>query len=282
TMRSSAATLSVFFFLFFSSPLLAEAVGSVSSVSGEASLTSGDSTQPVKKGDSFSQGDLFELKKGAKVILKFTNGNRITLGSKTRFRVKSYPSEKARTSPSLFELIYGTVRALVKGKSESADFRITTPAAVVGVRGTDFMVSYDPQLKESRCVTFEGVVEFANIDKAGKPSNSVRIAAGQISTVIEDRPPLKPKAVKKERLQKLNNSISFRKDSKDRGQKKNEPPKGQPELRDMKKSADKQSGRMRNNQEGVRQERQRGRDKLPPPKGGEAKKKPQSPTPTSN
>ncbi|NQZ01270.1 MAG: FecR domain-containing protein [Bdellovibrionales bacterium] len=272
------------YLLVFSAAGWSQEIGKVSYVNGEALHISAEKKQ-VTKGTAFSVGDVFELNKGSKVILRFDNGNRITLGSKTKFKIKAYPTEKKRTSPSLFDLFYGTIRAIVKGeKSKEASFRVLTPSSVTGVRGTDFLVSYDATLKEARCVTFEGLVEFSNLDLTGKRASTIQIAAGELSSVIEGQTPMKPKKLPGDRLKNLKRGNSFdarpkatrdQKPKASKTQRSQDAPQPTNGSNLMKKKMDQQSGRLRNVQEGARDDKKRRQQNTPPPQAPpQDKKKP--------
>lgn len=82
----------------------------------------------------------------------------ISISSQSRLSVDEH-SEKTK-EPTLLSLMYGKIRALVKPRtSEEKNLSITTSTSVMGVRGTDFFVSFDPNTRLTHQATIEGKVE---------------------------------------------------------------------------------------------------------------------------
>ena len=269
-------------FLLLTPPLAsAEGIGSISSISGDATLSRGKSKITIELNQEIMIGDLIELSKGAAAKIDFKNGNTIHLKSKTRFKVKSYPKAKADKTPSAFDLIYGTVRALVKKKSKDYDFRVTTPSSVTGVRGTDFLLSYDPTLKEATCITFEGVVEFSNLGANGKAGKTVRLSAGQSSSVVGKSAPSGAKPLPKKKLDKLQKSTMVKAGMNEKGprgkkkqandtSKNNDGSKAEMKPPNPLKSGSATPSNLRSNQQGLREsDRKKKADKKKPPKGAQ-------------
>ncbi len=65
-------------------------------------------------------------------------------------------------------------KAVKSQKEVSLEFRTAT--AIMGVRGTDFFVSYNPLLAESEIICFDGVVNFKS---AANPRDNKNITRGQ-------------------------------------------------------------------------------------------------------
>ena len=83
----------------------------------------------------------------------------MTMGPNSRLEVAA---ESKSTGEQSLSLPYGKVRSFFKGKNtkgQASRFKVKTPAAVVGVRGTDFYVSYKPNQKVTEQATLTGKVE---------------------------------------------------------------------------------------------------------------------------
>lgn len=108
---------------------------------------------------------------------------KLSLGPDSRFEIAAHAGRGATSRVSLLNLTYGKLRALVNkkksagpdgetevaspsktgkdGKTPQATFRVKTFSAVVGVRGTDFYTSYEPNSGVTEQATIEGSVEVA-------------------------------------------------------------------------------------------------------------------------
>ncbi len=83
----------------------------------------------------------------------------ITVAPTSRFSIQEFDSKSHE--PSLLNLTYGKIRSLVKKKADASEksLTVTTPSAVMGVRGTDFYASFDPNTRLTQQATLEGKVE---------------------------------------------------------------------------------------------------------------------------
>jgi hypothetical protein len=117
-------------------------------------------------------------------ILCPKGGARFHLGSKTRARLAS------ETPGVLLELEKGRIRALfdVFAGAEAPDRLVTTPSAVLAVRGTEYGVDVDAK-GNTRVVVFSGEVVVREVGGLGK---QVRVGAGQYCDVRRGKPPRTP------------------------------------------------------------------------------------------
>lgn len=104
-------------------------------------LSSGGARLQARPGVAFDSGDTFLTGRG-RAQLRFTDGGRILLMPQTEYRVDSYHfSEQADGSEEgFFSLIKGGIRAITGliGKLDRATFKVETPVATIGIRGTTF------------------------------------------------------------------------------------------------------------------------------------------------
>lgn len=121
-------------------------------VVGEATLVIGNArivnalgqAAAVEKGAAVRVGDQIETGAGGHVLLRFVDGARVSVRPGSRLRIENYAHSDA--SPTLnaikFELQEGVVRSITGAWGEAARerFRLNTPMAAIGIKGTDFIV----------------------------------------------------------------------------------------------------------------------------------------------
>ncbi|MEO8602870.1 MAG: FecR family protein [bacterium] len=91
--------------------------------------------------------------------LVFTDDCVVDLGRATTLTVERYPGTAKGHGNALLKLQQGAVEAIVSGYGDAgARFEIETPSAVARVRGTRFVVRYDPATKATDVAGLEGVV----------------------------------------------------------------------------------------------------------------------------
>jgi len=120
-------------------------VGEVTLVIGTASLQAADGqTRAVERGSEVRVGDKVETQQGGHVHLRFVDGGRVSVRPASRLVIESYAHSKDQPQLSAikFRLDEGVVRSITGQWGEAAKerFRLNTPVAAIGVKGTDFVV----------------------------------------------------------------------------------------------------------------------------------------------
>ncbi len=122
------------------------AAGHVSLVLGSAWLASpGEERQRLRVGMSIDAGDLVRTEPNGHVHIRFVDNALVSVRPDSRLEIVDY--EFNRQHPALsrvkFNLEEGVARS-ISGDAATADrrrFRLNTPIAAIGVRGTDFVVT---------------------------------------------------------------------------------------------------------------------------------------------
>ncbi len=117
-----------------------EAIGTVSRIQGEASGMQGGTTRPLSLKSSVFVNDVIATADTARLEVTFTDDTRLTLGEKTRLTLDTYVFDAAAGSGKIsfglagaFLFVSGQVTKLA-----SSDVVVTTPVAILGIRGTEF------------------------------------------------------------------------------------------------------------------------------------------------
>jgi hypothetical protein len=127
----------------------ADAVGDVSLAIGVSRLVDGaGQATPITRGTAVRAGDRIETERGGHVHIRFVDGAFVIVRPGSRLVIENYRYDAARPQDSAirFTLEEGVARA-ISGKAADAArdrFRLNTPIAAIGVRGTDFVVQAEP------------------------------------------------------------------------------------------------------------------------------------------
>ncbi len=133
---------------------------------GKVVLLKGTATfdgQPLKENGTISKDGVVEV--GEKSYLKIVlseSRHTIALGANTSSSLKLAADADSPT----VNLTRGIVRWITGSGAKSKTGGIRTQNAAMGIRGTDFFVSYDPLLGETELVCFDGMVHMGNVKKA--------------------------------------------------------------------------------------------------------------------
>jgi hypothetical protein len=136
--------LVVFFLAGSALAVEGESIGAVSSVYGDVKvLHQGDPDWAgATLGFGIFQYDTVKTEIKSKVRITFEDGSLLNLSENTQMEIKEHvytPEEKRRSS--VFKLAQGKVRAFCQRLAgKDSRFHVETPTAVIGIRGTKFII----------------------------------------------------------------------------------------------------------------------------------------------
>ena len=126
-------------------PSTPSVVGEATLVIGQARIiTANGHTSNALVGSTVRVGDRIETEAGGHVYLRFVDGGNISIRPQSRMQIESYShnAQQPQLGAIKFKLEEGTARSITGTWGELARerFRLNTPVAAIGVRGTDFTV----------------------------------------------------------------------------------------------------------------------------------------------
>lgn len=190
------------------------ACGTFEVAKGDIKVQSAGKVVPVSTGGKICAGDTVIAGPDSRAKIKMADGNELNVSPDSKIVIEDYQyNQDANKKKVLLNILKGKVRATTreenmyndKAKDGQANtFQIRTKSAVAGVRGTDFLTSYDPSTNKTGIVTFKGKVEFGQPGANGEIRNSVQVGAGQRTDLTAGQAPEPPKPVPPSELKNLN------------------------------------------------------------------------------
>lgn len=141
----------------------AERAGHITLLTGRATAatTSGE-IRPLERDGAVHAGEVISTGPNSYLNIKFTDGGRVLLRPNTRFHIEEYRFPGARDEPAMarreqspnvesedegnafFRLLKGGFRAVTGliGGDDRENYRVRTPVATIGIRGTDYEVRF--------------------------------------------------------------------------------------------------------------------------------------------
>lgn len=158
-------------------------IGVVVFANGDVAIYRNGKSEKAKAGKTINEADILETGEDGQLKITFTDNNQLMLTPKSKVDLREYKLEHGKEkSRVLLDFIYGKIRNTVKPKYDDTTenfYRIKTPTAVAGVRGTDFVASFD-DAKVTNIATLNGKVVLAAVDDL----SSVEIPAGQETSYV--------------------------------------------------------------------------------------------------
>lgn len=135
-------------------PAYANVAGHVQFVNGAVQLTDpAGRTRSVQKGDAVNEGDTLTSARNASAQIRMQDGGLVAMRADTRLKFDSFrfSGQQDGSEQSFFSLLKGGFRAITGliGQINKPSYRITTPVATIGIRGTDhetFVVVPDSEI----------------------------------------------------------------------------------------------------------------------------------------
>lgn len=125
---------------------LADGVGKAIFVIGKATLTPKTGTPTLlRKGQILYPGDRIQTSEIGQVQIRMVDGAFMAIRPNSAFIIKDYKlSSNPKDNKSEFELIKGGFRAITGsiGKTNKSAYKVKTPVATLGIRGTDYVAVY--------------------------------------------------------------------------------------------------------------------------------------------
>jgi len=127
----------------------AEAAGHAQFVSGEVRIVDpAGRGYLMQKGDPIHEGDTIDAAKDASAQIKMQDGGLIAVRPNTTLKIDSFKfkGKEDGTENSFFSLFKGGFRALTGliGRVNKQNYRVATPVATIGIRGTDHESFFAP------------------------------------------------------------------------------------------------------------------------------------------
>jgi hypothetical protein len=135
-------------------------------VKGEVKAVVAGKEIPVEKDTWLPEGAVVKTSPKSFAKLLFIDKSSMNLGPESEMKIDSFPQKDA----GIITLMKGQLRSKVTknymemDKKDKSKLFIKTETAAMGVRGTDFLVSFNESNKTTALVTFEGRVAMAQID----------------------------------------------------------------------------------------------------------------------
>lgn len=190
---------------------------------GEVAISKGDvkienvktkASTAAAKGTKVCQGDAIVAGPQSRAKIVMADGNELNVSPESRIVLEQYeykPSDNKKKV--MLNVLYGKVRAATKEENMYGDkaadgqanaFQVKTKSAVAGVRGTDFLTSFNRNTNKAEIVTFKGRVDVGTLGANGVILNPVSVGPNQKTEALPGSPPAPPKPVPQRDMEKMN------------------------------------------------------------------------------
>jgi len=153
-------------------------------VSGKVLITrTAGRVSTLRGGEPLAPGDVIDTSAGGRVRLELNDGSIVIVHPGTRLILQDYNT--AGSLRQLLKIFVGRVRIKInRFGTHGSPYRVNSPSASIGVRGTEFSVSVGGA-SETEIVVYEGLVEVTSLSD---PQNRVIVGPGRGVIVRPNEP----------------------------------------------------------------------------------------------
>ncbi|HCL58014.1 MAG TPA: hypothetical protein DHW82_13550 [Spirochaetia bacterium] len=183
-----------------------EPIGKIDFILGKATvqLEGEKSVSKLKKNMLLYGGETIQTDKKAMVKVKLADNSLVQINENSVIIINKISTGENKYS---FGVIKGGMNSTVTAKNDKKGYRVYTPTAVAGVRGTDFMVSVADNGKSNITVS-EGAVEVKSDEETSMVKRGEEADVSTTEDGIKKGAAKKDKEKKYEEFQEQNSNIS--------------------------------------------------------------------------
>ncbi|PKO92183.1 MAG: hypothetical protein CVU15_07330 [Betaproteobacteria bacterium HGW-Betaproteobacteria-1] len=124
-------------------------------IGGVTAINVNGAARPLSKGADINSGDTIKTADG-RVQVRFTDGGYMSLQPNTEFVVENYnyDGKQDGSERGFFRLVEGGLRAItgIVGRNNRPAYRVATPVATIGIRGSEFLAEHRGQKLRTRVI----------------------------------------------------------------------------------------------------------------------------------
>lgn len=149
---------------------------------------------PAKPGDSVRAGDVINSASDGKIKILMKDHTILDLGPSALFKIDQFKANQGANREVEVNMVYGSLRAAVAQKlAGKGKFKLRTPSAVMGVRGTEFIVKSDAPADLKQVSAAIANPEKPVLAQGSGQGGDASAASTQV-TVVQGRVDVEPKA----------------------------------------------------------------------------------------
>jgi hypothetical protein len=188
----------------------AEDVGSIAAMDGSVELGRNEAWVSAQVGTAVQLGDTIRTGRPGRARIVFRDDTVLNVGTSSRVVVDEQVFDPdTGTFAAAFRVLQGKVRTLVSQyyMEPRAKLRVETPTSVSGVRGTEFIVVYDPERDVTEVV---GITREVTVESVLIPvGRAVIVKPRDISIVARGKYPTEPRQLEEDVFRQYLDGLEF-------------------------------------------------------------------------
>jgi len=151
----------------------ANAVAKVTEILGKVTITHNGVTKPLSVNDLIAMGDQISTGPKSHVDLLFADNTEFLLAENTKLTIDDYVYDpNSHSGSAAYRWLEGAFQYIsgLLTKQKDPNVNIETPAGTLGIRGTQFLASFDAKTGKAEIDLIEGAIDFTPKQGGGQMS----------------------------------------------------------------------------------------------------------------
>jgi len=169
----------------------ANAVAKVTEILGKVTITHNGVTKPLSVNDFIAKGDQIATGPKSHVDLLFADNTEFLLSENTKLTIDDYVYEpNSRSGKAAYGWLQGAFQYIsgLLAKTRDENIQIETPIGGIGIRGTQFLASYNAKTGKAEIDLIEGAIDFTSKNGGGQMSFTAPVRLTSDGTSISTAP----------------------------------------------------------------------------------------------
>lgn len=189
----------------------AEQYGILMVVKGDVKIQNAKATVNARIGGKVFPGDTVVTGADSRAKIVMSDRNVINVSPDTKIEITKYTNDSQSGAKEVeLKLDKGKVRNNVEQAYDGtkSKFMMKTPTAVAGVRGTQFVTSFDPQSMKTEVTALRGQVAFSSMSNGKPVGPPVVVSKGESASAAAGAAPTPPKPVSQNQMKEMDRDTS--------------------------------------------------------------------------
>lgn len=186
---------------------VAQEPGRIAVVEGNVERGRASAWLRVEFGAELVAGDELRTDDSGRVQIVLPDGTVLNVGRSTDLLFHEIGSPGGPATRTLLHLARGSLRPVVAAQSAGRTFEVETPTAIAAVRGTEFVIVYNPVVEVSEVVGVTDTVYVSSV--LARVRGEALVTARELTTVSRGHAPTAPKRIPDELFRQYIEGLQF-------------------------------------------------------------------------
>ena len=157
--------------------------GEVKIAKGDVQVKNQEGLNPIEQGARLKVNDVVVTQEKSFAKILMVDDSVFTIGPNSEVKIEKFDYSDKTDRKMLISFIKGQIRGLIKNKAKEGDLNLKTNLAVMGIRGTEFLMNHQ---KQEKVEISEFAVTEGNVQMTDDKGETFPLGASEKAIFIKD------------------------------------------------------------------------------------------------